>query len=318
MERTWKFSQKALQKEVDVSTARKMFDLKLNDFGPYSMNYSRNGRHLLIGGLKGHVAAFDWQRGKLACELNLGETVRDVAWLHNDTMFAVAQKKYTYIYDKTGMELHTLKEHIEVNKLAFLPYHFLLASVGNAGYLKYQDTSTGKLVAEHRTRLGKCDTLALNPYNAIVHLGHANGTVTLWSPSMSEPLVKILCHKGPIQAIAIDNSGHYMATAGLDGQLKLWDIRTYKQMDSYFTTTPAASLSFSAKGMLAVGSGPRISIWKDIAITKQKEPYMTHLLPSSSISRLQFCPYEDLLGAGHKKGFSSLVVPGLRMVTIHR
>lgn len=70
--------------------------------------------------------------------------------------------------------------------------------------------------------------MTINPYNAIVNLGHANGTVTLWSPSMTAPLVKMLCHRGPVQSIAIDNSGKYMATSGLDGQLKLWDIRTFK------------------------------------------------------------------------------------------
>ena len=84
----------------------------------------------------------------------MNETIKDVCWLHNETMFAVAQKKYTYLYDKTGLELHILRDHIEVNRLSFLPYHFLLASVGNAGYLKYQDTSTGKLVSEHRSKLG--------------------------------------------------------------------------------------------------------------------------------------------------------------------
>ena len=50
-------------------------------------------------------------------------------WLHNETFFAVAQKQYTYIYDSTGMEIHCLRKHVEVNKLEFLPYHFLLVSV---------------------------------------------------------------------------------------------------------------------------------------------------------------------------------------------
>lgn len=43
-------------------------------------------------------------------------------------LYAVAQKRYLYIYDHTGMELHCLKKHDHVNRLTFLPYHFLLVS----------------------------------------------------------------------------------------------------------------------------------------------------------------------------------------------
>ncbi|KAF8944317.1 Small subunit (SSU) processome component [Haplosporangium gracile] len=309
IEKTYQLSQRSLAKEVDVATSHKMFNLDLK-FGPYALNYTRNGRHLLIGGRKGHVAAFDWQAGRLGCELQLRETVRDVSWLHNETMFAVAQKKYVYIYDKQGTEIHCLRNHIEVNKLDFLPYHFLLASVGNSGFLKYQDTSTGNVVAEHRTKLGKCDVMTQNPATAIMHLGHGNGTVTLWSPNMSTPLVKMQCHRGPVTAVAIGHSGTYMATAGLDGQLKLWDLRSYKPMQEYFTPTPASSLSVSQRGLLAVGFGPHVSIWKDPFKTKQTSPYMNHLQAGSAIEDIEFVPFEDVLGFGHRGGISSMIVPG--------
>lgn len=69
--------------------------------------------------------------------------------------------------------------------MEFLPFHFLLATVvriyriysvretstnmtqGNAGYLKYTDTSTGKMVIEMPTRMGSPTSLTQNPANAV-------------------------------------------------------------------------------------------------------------------------------------------------------
>ncbi len=43
------------------------------------------------------------------CAAQVKETVRDVKLLHNEQFFAAAQKKYVYIYDKRGLEVHCLK-----------------------------------------------------------------------------------------------------------------------------------------------------------------------------------------------------------------
>ncbi|KAI7906406.1 WD40-repeat-containing domain protein [Cokeromyces recurvatus] len=310
LEKTFKFRQDQLIPSLDVNTASKIFTLDLPQFGPYAIDYTRNGRHLLIGGHKGHIAAFDWQTGGLHFETHVNETVRDVKWLHNETLLAVAQKKYVYIYDKSGLEIHRLKSHSYVDRLEFLPYHYLLATIGSNGYLKYQDTSTGELVAEKRTKLGPCNTMTQNRYNAVIHLGHQNGTVTLWSPSMPSPLVKMQCHRGPVRAIAVDRGGHYMATSGLDGQLKIWDIRNYGCLQEYYTPRTVASLDISDTGLLGVGFHTHVQIWKDAFTTKQQSPYMSYLEAGSVVQDLKFVPYEDVLGIGHQKGISSIIVPG--------
>lgn len=309
VEQTWKVSQDVLKEHIDERSRQKVFDLDLDQFGPYTFNFTRNGRHLIMGGRKGHIGLMNWGNMSLTSELHLRETVRDVTFLHDETMYAVAQKKYLYVYDQQGTELHCLKHHFDVNALEFLPYHFLLVSVGKTGYLKYIDTSTGGNVAEHRTKMGECKVMKQNKSNAIICLGHGKGTVSMWSPNMSTPLVKMMCHRGPITDIAIDRGGYYMATSGLDGQLKIWDVRTYKEVHSYFTPRPAVSMDISDSSMLGVAYGTQVQVWKDAFRIKQKSPYMTSRL-KGAVRRARFCPFEDVLAVSTDKGISSLVIPG--------
>ena len=145
LERTYRVRQDEIQKDVAIEVAQKGFELKLDQLGPYTCEYSRNGRDLILAGRKGHIATMDWREGKLGCELQLGETIRDARFLHNNQFFAVAQKKYVYIYDSNGVELHCLKKHVEVSHMEFLPYHFLLATLVSFFFFlpltDYQNTS---------------------------------------------------------------------------------------------------------------------------------------------------------------------------------
>ena len=86
LERTYKVRQDEVKEGVAVETAKKGFELRLQGLGPYLCDYTRNGRGLLLAGRKGHVATMDWRDGRLGCELQLGETVRDAKWLHNDQL----------------------------------------------------------------------------------------------------------------------------------------------------------------------------------------------------------------------------------------
>ena len=319
LERTYKIRQDEIQKDLSVETARNRFELKLDErLGPYSCDYTHNGRALLLSGRKGHVATIpDWRAGTLGCDLQLNETIRDAKWLHNDQYFAVAQKKYTYIYDRAGVELHCLRQHIEVKALEFLRYHFLLASVGNAGYLKYTDTSTGQMVIEMPTlKQGRPTSLTQNPWNAVLHLGHQNGCVTLWSPNSTTPLVKMLAHRGPVRALGVDREGRYMVSTGQDMKMAVWDIRMFKPVHEYFLRQPGQSVAISDTGLTAVGWGTQMSVWKGLfdkakaVQEKVRSPYMAWGGDGQRVERVRWCPFEDVLGIAHDKGFSSIIVPG--------
>jgi U3 small nucleolar RNA-associated protein 7 len=318
LERTYQVRQDDIKQAVGVETAKKGFELRLDGLGPYDVcEYSRNGRDLLIASRKGHVATFDWRDGKPGCELQLNETVRDARWLHvsNQKNFAVAQKKCVYMYSGDGVELHQLKNHSEATHLEYLPYHFLLASVSTAGILRYTDVSTGQSLAQLYTKLGPPTAFAQNPHNAILHVGHQKGLVTLWSPNSAAPLVKLLPHHGPVRSMAVDKSGTYMVSTSQDRRMSVWDIRMFREIHTHHLRLPGQTISISDRNLTSVGYGTQLSIFKPDIFTRaadasSTQPYMNWGGDGLSISRVRYCPFEDVLGVAHERGFSSIIVPG--------
>ncbi|OAV99620.1 hypothetical protein PTTG_00568 [Puccinia triticina 1-1 BBBD Race 1] len=321
LEKTWKFKQSDIKSSTNLHISLKSFNLNLKDTnsgigGPYKFDYNRNGNFLaLIDQKVGKYSNINLKSLNLIFEIGLlNEHLRAVKWLHNQSFLAIAQKKYVYIYDgHQGSELHQLRGHVEVTQMEFLPYHFLLTTVGLPGWLKYHDTSTGQIVAQHATKLGSCHTMAQNPFNSIINLGHQNGTVTLWSPSVNQPLVKFLAHLGPVTSLSVDpsSSGNLLTTTGLDGSLKVWDARNWKTLTSWTLKKPAKTTAWSQKGLLAVGWGAHVSVYSDIGKADSKKgAYMNQLFPSQEVEQVQFCPFEDILGVSHSSGFSQLIIPG--------
>lgn len=302
-------TQEEIKKHVDIMSAVKGFDLSLEKFGPYRINYTRNGRHLLIGGRAGHLASFDWITKRLHCEINVMEEISDVTWLHQETMLAVAQKDWVYIYDNQGIELHCVKKLYRVIRMEFLPYHFLLVTSNDKGFLSWLDVSVGKLVSQTPTHKGRLNVMCQNPYNAVTVLGHASGTVTMWSPTVKEPLVSILCHSQSVRAVEVDITGHYMATVSADRYLKIWDVRMFRGLHSYRLPRSANHLTFSHRGLLALGMENVVQIYRDPCKLAVSSPYLSHCV-RRTVTDMAFCPFEDVLGIGHDGGFSSILVPG--------
>ena len=315
MERTTALTQQQLKRDhLDKDTARHIFQLDLNATAPYGMKYDRSGRYSVLYGHTGHLALMDNHLQSLETEFNVQERVRDACFLHNYSMFAAAQKNHVFIYDHKGTEIHRLSDHTDPMALEFLPYHWLLASIGRHGWLRYRDTSTGEAVSTHRTQLGPCSVLRQNPINAVIHAGHGNGTVTLWSPASSRYLAKIRCHKGAaVHSIAISPDGKTMVTGGADRLVRVWDLRMFTERHKYVAVPGIpSSLDISQNGLLAVGHAGHATIWSAQALEiRAKDPYMHHSMPRCSpVETIRFRPFEDVCGIGHARGIDSIVVPG--------
>lgn len=168
----------------------------------------------------------------------------------------------------------------------------------------------GSMVGSYRTRMGRTDVMRVNSYNSVVALGHSPGTVSMWKPTSSAPLLKMLCHRGPISALAFHPNGQIMATAGKEKKIKIWDLR---KLDKELQTIPghAKTLDFSQKGLLACGSGSFVQVLGDLSGSQDYTRYMTHSMAKGyQIGKVCFRPYEDVLAIGHSMGWSSILIPG--------
>lgn len=107
-----------------------------------------------------------------------------------------------------------------------------------------------------------------------------------------------------------------MVSTGQDMKMAVWDIRMFKEVNSYYTRQPASSVAISDQGLTAVGWGTQTSIWRGLFTKhsldqeKVKSPYMAWGGEGKRIERVRWCPFEDILGVGHNAGFSSIIVPG--------
>ncbi|XP_057244885.1 LOW QUALITY PROTEIN: WD repeat-containing protein 46, partial [Malurus melanocephalus] len=291
-------------------------------------------RFLLLGGSRGHVTAMDWSSRRLLSEFNVMEPVRDLWWELGQTgtdIFSPFFPIFSHFshfspQNELGL-LHYLDISVGQEPILghfppfspffalfspffhrfspffhrFFPFFPIFSQIpvfspqNELGLLHYLDISVGQEVATLRTRSGRAAAMTQNPHNALVHLGHGNGTVSLWTPNSPEAALKILAHRGAVRAIAVHPQGRLMATAGLDRKLRIFDLRTLGVLQEWAWPVGVASLDFSQRGLLGVACGDLLQVLPQVG--------------SGSPPRPLLCPFEDVLGAGHGRGFTSVLVP---------
>ncbi|KAG8347394.1 WD domain [Trypanosoma vivax] len=300
---------------VDLQTQHSKYELVLDKLGPYKVDFSINGTHLLLAGLRGHMANIRWKDFSLNGETQLKDRIDDAKFLVDHTMTAVAQKRFVYMYTKEGAEMHVLPSMANMNRLAYLPRHLLLCGASTRySTIQYLDVSTGQELGAKPPSIVKDPTscMAVNPSNGVVATCDLRGVVKMWSPTVADPLLQLKGHKGVVDDIRFHPNGRFFITLGGDHKFKVWDCRTLRALEEYAVTYTFSTIDISSSGLVALGGGTNVQIWKDIfSSSSPSGPYMKFGLGYGNIAHLlRFCPFEDVLGVGHSRGFHSMLIPG--------
>lgn len=89
-------------KDLEVGNVPKKFKLSLEDYGPYSLEYSRDGNILLLYGKKGYVSMMNWKTKHLISETNILCPIASASFLNKSYYIAVAKQNMVTFYDKVN------------------------------------------------------------------------------------------------------------------------------------------------------------------------------------------------------------------------
>lgn len=213
--------------------------------------------------------------------------------------------------------LQTFSCNGEITALAFSPdNHFLAAGTGD-GHIHLWNIQTGLLLREIKGNPHKFFGLAFSPdAKSLATSGCAefvgentlddsctSGEISIWNTENGDLITKREAHSSLVRNVVFSPNGRWLASAGRDGAIALWDASTLSAIGSPLIghITYANTLAFSPDSQLLASAGADfyIFLW-DVSTGQPIGKRLTG--HTSSIGALTFNHRGDVLASGDNNG----------------
>jgi WD40 repeat protein len=124
----------------------------------------------------------------------------------------------------TGQSIRTILAHTGgVHRAAFSPDGNLMAAAGMGRVIKIWDARSWELLHEQPDLTGCVHSVVFHPKESrVLAWGSTDGTVKVWD-TVTKEMIRILHgHTSWVQSVAFSPDGEWIASASLDGTVKIW------------------------------------------------------------------------------------------------
>jgi WD40 repeat protein/tRNA A-37 threonylcarbamoyl transferase component Bud32 len=208
----------------DVQTGQRVLTLRGHTNSVTSVAFSPDGKRLATGSGDRTVKVWDVQSGQLTLTLR-GHTdvVFGVAFSTDGKRLATGGSDRTVkVWDAhTGQSILTLQGHTNyITGVAFSPDGSRIASGSKDRTVKVWDAQTGQVTLTCNG--GWVTGMAFSPDGQRI-VSSTDNTLKLWDAQTGQETLTLWGHTESVESVAFSPDGRRLATASVDGTVKIWD-----------------------------------------------------------------------------------------------